>query len=71
MRGVWTVRTVTASPATEAMTGNKGRFVPLNETLDSCERILAGEFAERDEGDFYMIGSIRDLGEPAEVSDAA
>jgi F-type H+/Na+-transporting ATPase subunit beta len=57
--------------STEAMTGNKGRFVPLNETLDSCERILAGEFAERDEGDFYMIGSIRDLGEPAEASDAA
>jgi F-type H+/Na+-transporting ATPase subunit beta len=40
------------------MTGNPGRFVTLDETLESCERILSGEFADRDEGDFYMIGSI-------------
>ena len=39
----------------------QGRFVPLEETLDSCERILSGEFADRDEGDFYMIGTVDDL----------
>ncbi|MDR9394819.1 F0F1 ATP synthase subunit beta [Roseovarius sp. SYSU LYC5161] len=57
--------------STEAMTGNKGRFVPLQETLDSCARILAGEFADRDEGDFYMIGTIEDLDAPGEAPDAA
>jgi F-type H+/Na+-transporting ATPase subunit beta len=57
--------------STEAMTGNPGRFVTLDETLESCERILSGEFAGRDEGDFYMIGAITDLAEPAEASDAA
>jgi len=57
--------------STEAMTGNKGRFVPLDETIDSCARILAGEFADRDEGDFYMIGAIEDLDKPAEAPDAA
>ena len=57
--------------STEAMTGNKGRFVPLAQTIDSCERILGGEFGGRDEGDFYMIGAIEDLDEPAETPDAA
>jgi F-type H+/Na+-transporting ATPase subunit beta len=57
--------------STEAMTGNPGRFVTLDETLDSCERILSGDFTDRDEGDFYMIGSIDDLAEPAEAPDAA
>ena len=47
--------------STEAMTGNAGRFVSLQQTLDSCERILAGAFKDRDEGDFYMIGSVDDL----------
>lgn len=57
--------------STEAMTGNRGRFVTLEETLDSCERILSGDFGDRDEGDFYMIGSITDLVEPSGESDAA
>jgi len=56
--------------STEEMTGNPGRFVPLQETLDSCERILGREFSNRDEGDFYMIGSVDDL-EPSGGSDAA
>ena len=45
----------------EAMTGTAGRFVPLEETLESCERILGGAFEDRDEGEFYMIGTIDDL----------
>jgi F-type H+-transporting ATPase subunit beta len=49
--------------STEAMTGADGRFLPLEETLSSCERILSGEFADRDEGDFYMIGSVDELRE--------
>ena len=56
--------------STEAMTGNEGRFVPLEETLASCERILSAEFADRDEGDFYMIGSVDEL-PSKETPDAA
>lgn len=56
--------------STQEMTGNPGRFVPLQETLDSCERILPHEFDTRDEGDFYMIGSVDDLA-PESGSDAA
>jgi F-type H+-transporting ATPase subunit beta len=47
--------------STEAMTGTPGRFVPLEETLASCERILSGETADRDEGAFYMIGGLDEI----------
>jgi F-type H+-transporting ATPase subunit beta len=57
--------------STEAMTGNPGRFVTLDETLDSCESILSGAFKGRNEGDFYMIGSIKDLARSGEDADAA
>jgi F-type H+-transporting ATPase subunit beta len=56
--------------STEAMTGNPGRFVTLDETLESCERILSGAFGGRDEGDFYMIGSVADLDARPENADA-
>jgi F-type H+-transporting ATPase subunit beta len=46
---------------TEAFTGRGGRMVGLEDTLDSCERILAGEFADRPEHAFYMIGGLDDL----------
>ncbi len=45
----------------EAMTGTEGRFVPLEETLASCEQILGGDFAACDEGDFYMIGTVDEI----------
>jgi F-type H+-transporting ATPase subunit beta len=54
----------------EAMTGNPGRLVALEDTLDGCEAILADEFARRDEGDFYMIGGLEDL-RASEKPDAA
>ncbi|MDQ2088946.1 F0F1 ATP synthase subunit beta [Marimonas arenosa] len=47
---------------TERFTGHDGRLVPLDETLTSCERILSGEFSDRPEGDFYMIGSVQEIG---------
>ncbi len=43
---------------TERFTGMAGRRVPVADALDGCERILADEFADRDEGDLFMIGSI-------------
>lgn len=46
---------------TEQFTGQQGRLVDVEDTLDGCERILTGELDDRDEGDFYMIGSLDDL----------
>ncbi len=47
---------------TEQFTGKQGKLVPLKETIDGCERILAGEFAEVNERELYMIGSIDEAG---------
>jgi len=50
---------------TEAFTGKPGRRVSLEETIDGCERILAGEFAELPETAFYMIGALTEAVEQA------
>jgi len=52
--------------STEQFTSYEGRFVPLEDTLEATERILAGEFDDRPEGDFYMIGGLDDLEARAE-----
>lgn len=46
---------------TEQFTGRTGRHVSLEETLDGCERLLDGEFSDRSEGDFYMIGGLDEV----------
>ncbi len=46
---------------TEQFTGHAGRLVPLQQTIDGCERILAGEFDGVGEGTFYMIGSVDEI----------
>ena len=43
---------------TEQFTGNTGRTVTLEDTIEGCERILADEFADYPEQALYMIGSI-------------
>lgn len=43
---------------TEQFTNQPGRLVPLEDTLDGCERILNDEFAKFPEQALYMIGSI-------------
>ena len=43
---------------TEYFTGLPGRFVPIEETLDGCERILNDEYQKHPESALYMIGSI-------------
>jgi F-type H+-transporting ATPase subunit beta len=48
---------------TEQFTGQPGRLVALDQSLEGCERILSGEFDDRGEGEFYMIGSLGDLEE--------
>jgi len=51
---------------TEQFTGHEGRFVALEEAIDGAERILDGEFRDRSERAFYMIGGLDDLEQPAE-----
>lgn len=46
---------------TEQFTGQLGRRVPLEQTIDGCMRILANEFAEVSEKSLYMIGSIDEV----------
>ena len=47
--------------STEAFTGRAGRMVGLEETIEGCERILDGAFADRSEGAFYMIGGLEEI----------
>ncbi|NIR30472.1 MAG: F0F1 ATP synthase subunit beta [Gammaproteobacteria bacterium] len=65
---------------TEQFTGQEGRTLPLQQTIEGCERILDGEFAEVSERALYMIGAVdeaqkskgahgRDASREAEVAD--
>lgn len=42
----------------ELYTGKKGTYVPLEETISGCEKIIAGSFDSIAEDKFYMIGPI-------------
>lgn len=57
--------------STEKMTGMPGRFVPLGDTLESCERILGDDFKDRPESAFYMMGTVDDLTEREVETNAA
>jgi F-type H+-transporting ATPase subunit beta len=46
---------------TEQFTGKKGKLVPLDQTIEGCERILKGDFAGVNEKAFYMIGTIDEV----------
>lgn len=46
---------------TEVFTGKSGALIQLEQTLEGCERILAGEFAHVNESELYMIGAIGDV----------
>jgi len=50
---------------TEQFTGQKGKLVRLEQTIEGCERILAGELAEVGESALYMIGAIDEVREAA------
>lgn len=43
---------------THQFTGMEGRSVDLEKTIEGCERILAGEFDDLSEDDFYMVGDV-------------
>lgn len=44
--------------STEHFTGQSGRYVPLEKTVEGCRRILADEFADYPEQALYMIGEV-------------
>jgi F-type H+-transporting ATPase subunit beta len=46
---------------TAQYTAQPGRLVPLERTIEGCERILSDEFTDVEEKAFYMIGSIDEL----------
>ena len=45
----------------EVFTGMKGEYVPLEQTLTDCERILAGDYDKVPAEDIYMKGSLSTL----------
>ncbi len=45
----------------ESFTGRKGVSVPLQKTIEGCERILDGQLDETDLESLYMIGSLDDV----------
>jgi F-type H+/Na+-transporting ATPase subunit beta len=47
-------------------TGKEGRYVPLKETIDAFEEILAGKLDHVSEQDFYMKGNIEEVKQAAE-----
>ncbi len=46
---------------TEQFTGLPGKLVSRDQTVEGCERILAGEFADVSEEALYMIGDINEV----------
>jgi len=46
---------------TKQFSSQKGVYVPLEKTIEGCERIISGEFDDVDLDKFYMIGSLDDL----------
>src|SRR2546422_5507699 len=49
----------------EAYTGKKGEYVPIDGTLEGCERILAGDLDDRSEDALYLIGALEPFHRPA------
>ncbi len=45
----------------EQFTGQKGKYVPLNETIDGFEKIIKGELDNISEQAFYMVGNIDEV----------
>jgi len=54
----------------EQFTGIPGRYVPLETTIESFERVVEGEFDHLPEQAFYMVGGIEDAIEQAKKLEA-
>ncbi len=51
----------------EQFTGIPGKYVKLEDTIESFERVVAGEFDALPEQAFYMVGSIDEAVEKAKT----
>ncbi len=51
----------------EAFTGLKGRYVKIEDTIESFERVVSGEFDHLPEQAFYMVGGIEEAIEKAKT----
>lgn len=51
----------------EVFTGTPGKLVPLNETIEGFEQILAGQHDDKPESAFYMVGNIGEVAAKAEA----
>jgi F-type H+-transporting ATPase subunit beta len=51
----------------EAFTGTPGCYVKLEDTIESFERVVAGEFDELPEQAFYMVGGIEEAVDKAKT----
>src|SRR2546426_1538700 len=47
-------------------TGLEGKYVKLEDTISSLERVVAGEFDHLPEQAFYMVGGIEEVTQQAE-----
>ena len=54
----------------KVFTGSDGKQVPLDVTIDSFKRVVAGEFDHLPESAFYMVGGIDEVIEKAEKAAA-
>ena len=54
----------------EQFTGIPGRYVPLETTIESFERVVEGEFDHLPEQAFYMVGGIEEAIEQAKKLEA-
>ncbi len=55
----------------EQFTGTPGRYVRLDDTIESFERVVEGEFDHLPEQAFYMKGGIDEVVEEAKKMDQA
>ena len=55
----------------EAFTGQPGKYCKLEDTIESFERVAAGEFDSLPEQAFFMVGGIEDVVEKARRLEAA
>jgi F-type H+-transporting ATPase subunit beta len=51
----------------EQFTGTQGRYVKLEDTIESFERVTNGEFDELPEQAFYMVGDINEVVDKAKT----
>jgi len=42
----------------ELYTGRKGKYIPLEKTLEACEKIISGNLDKKPVEEFYMIGAL-------------